>query len=498
MSKPIFKPPGLTLDLSDDEKEEPILTEQEIIENIKTVYEQYPTSDKLNTSNISNTITKLYDIIDLNKPNVNTVENINKIIEVYEKEVTVQKNYVKAVEESNLNDQICIPKIIDHGIIFVKDNNNESLPNNVDRVKSFGKYLGSKRERTIGIGLEYEKENPRLKRHFFEYDLENMSYDVENMSEEDKNKIIYNNILEREDDNGVKHHDKFDNEYIEKSFSLFYFIQMERVPKEYELWSEFKGWPNKKECDTQLNNLKTNLKEEITKPAGYVHGDINSSNIFVKKEGDNYKYALIDFGEATEIYFFGEDKSGKIIDNMFEEKNTLQCPTDEELLEEITERVEGLELGGKKKTKRNRINKKRKTYKRKKTKTSKNINKKNKTKKQFLYNPDDPKKSFDVYIDKDLTDTIPIKYATIDDVKTTIKTLEKLYKQNKYSHKRIWQVGMIMKVRLEAMLKHKDKLYPNAKNVKSRFDLANKYFLFLRSRTKEKDEKKRKEMKFNH
>jgi hypothetical protein len=198
MSKPIFKPPGLTLDLSDDEKEEPILTEQEIIENIKTVYEQYPTSDKLNTSNISNTITKLYDIIDLNKPNVNTVENINKIIEVYEKEVTVQKNYVKAVEESNLNDQICIPKIIDHGIIFVKDNNNESLPNNVDRVKSFGKYLGSKRERTIGIGLEYEKENPRLKRHFFEYDLENMSYDVENMSEEDKNKIIYNNILERE------------------------------------------------------------------------------------------------------------------------------------------------------------------------------------------------------------------------------------------------------------------------------------------------------------
>ena len=120
-----------------------------------------------------------------------------------------------------------------------------------------------------------------------------------------------------------------------------------------------------------------------------------------------------------------------------------------------------------------------------------------KTEKQFLYNPDDPKKSFDVYIDKDPSDTIPIKYTTIDDVKTTIKTLEKLYKQNKYPHKRIWQVGMIMKVRLEAMSKHKNKLYPNAKNVKRRFNLANKYFLFLRSRTKEKDEKKRKEMKFN-
>jgi hypothetical protein len=57
---------------------------------------------------------------------------------------------------------------------------------------------------------------------------------------------------------------------------------------------------------------------------------------------------------------------------------------------------------------------------------------------------------------------------------------------------------MIMKVRLEAMLKHKNNLYPNAKNVKKRFNLANKYFLFLRSRTKEKDEKTRKQMKFNN
>ena len=31
---------------------------------------------------------------------------------------------------------------------------------------------------------------------------------------------------------------------------------------------------------------------------------------------------------------------------------------------------------------------------------------KNKTKKQFLYNPDNPKKSFDVYIDKNPNDTI--------------------------------------------------------------------------------------------
>ena len=118
-----------------------------------------------------------------------------------------------------------------------------------------------------------------------------------------------------------------------------------------------------------------------------------------------------------------------------------------------------------------------------------------KKRQQFLYNPNDPKKSFDVYIDKDPSDTIPIKYTTVQDVKNTIKKLERLYKTGKYSHKRIWQVGMIMKVRLEAMLKHKKTRYPNAKNVKERFHLANKYFLFLRSRTK-KHEKERKQMIF--
>jgi len=116
--------------------------------------------------------------------------------------------------------------------------------------------------------------------------------------------------------------------------------------------------------------------------------------------------------------------------------------------------------------------------------------KKNKTKKQFLYNPNNPKKSFDVYINKDPSDTIPIKYTTVDDVKNTIIKLEKLYKSKKYTHKRIWQVGMIMKVRLEAMLKHKKTLYKNAKNVKSRYNLAKKYFEFLGKRTKELQDKR--------
>ena len=112
---------------------------------------------------------------------------------------------------------------------------------------------------------------------------------------------------------------------------------------------------------------------------------------------------------------------------------------------------------------------------------------KNKTKKQFLFNPENPKKSFDVYIDKNPTDTINIKYTTVDDVKNTIDKLEKLYKTKKYTHKRIWQVGMIMYVRLKAMRHKKPKQYA----------LANKYFIFLGKRTK-LEEKSRYKLSFTH
>ena len=44
------------------------------------------------------------------------------------------------------------------------------------------------------------------------------------------------------------------------------------------------------------------------------------------------------------------------------------------------------------------------------------------SKKKFLYNPNDPTKSFDVYIDKNPKDTIPIKYTTVKDVKGTINS----------------------------------------------------------------------------
>lgn len=110
---------------------------------------------------------------------------------------------------------------------------------------------------------------------------------------------------------------------------------------------------------------------------------------------------------------------------------------------------------------------------------------------QFLYHPENPDKSFDVYIDKNPKDTIPIKYSSVDDVRETIKKLERLYKAGKYSHKRIWQVGMIMKVRLDAIKKH----HPAVKGINQRQKLAEKYFKFLGQRTKTPREKRRK-MKF--
>lgn len=102
---------------------------------------------------------------------------------------------------------------------------------------------------------------------------------------------------------------------------------------------------------------------------------------------------------------------------------------------------------------------------------------KSKTKKRFLYNPNNPKKSFDVYIDKNPKDTINIKYKTIEDVKNTIDKLEKLYKNKKYTHKRIWQVAMIMKVRLNVLKNKKPEQYT----------LSKKYFDFLGERTKLND-----------
>jgi hypothetical protein len=117
-----------------------------------------------------------------------------------------------------------------------------------------------------------------------------------------------------------------------------------------------------------------------------------------------------------------------------------------------------------------------KTLKQKKTKKIHDT----KTKKQFLYNPKNPKKSLDLFTNDNPNDTIHIKYTTLEDVKNTIDKLEKLYKGNKYPHKRIFQIGLIMKVRLELLKKIKPEQY----------SLANKYYEFLKKRTKLNDKER--------
>jgi hypothetical protein len=125
-----------------------------------------------------------------------------------------------------------------------------------------------------------------------------------------------------------------------------------------------------------------------------------------------------------------------------------------------------------------------KNYIKKPTDYSKKYNK-------YRYNKGSKSKSFDVYLDKNPKDTIPIKYKTLNDVKKTIRKLERLFKSGKYSHKRIWQVGMILHVRLRAMKgKIKEK------------KIAKRYFNFLKKRSKEKGKnkndtfKKRKSLNF--
>ena len=94
--------------------------------------------------------------------------------------------------------------------------------------------------------------------------------------------------------------------------------------------------------------------------------------------------------------------------------------------------------------------------------------------------------NYDLYSDANPKDTIRIKYATLEDVKSTIKKLENLYKKGEYPHNRISQVVNVMTQRLRV-------IDPNDK----RYKLSNKYFEFLKNRTREKTEEKRKKLIFS-
>lgn len=97
-------------------------------------------------------------------------------------------------------------------------------------------------------------------------------------------------------------------------------------------------------------------------------------------------------------------------------------------------------------------------------------------------NPQTPTKSqsdlyfenYDLYSDRDPTDTISIQYSTMDELKNTIAKLENLYKTNQYSHARIVQVANVLKQRLRV-------IYDNTGKAKDRYELATDYFKFLTS-----------------
>jgi len=88
---------------------------------------------------------------------------------------------------------------------------------------------------------------------------------------------------------------------------------------------------------------------------------------------------------------------------------------------------------------------------------------------------------YDLYSDANPKDTIRIKYKTIKDVENTINKLERLYKQDKYTHSRISQVVNVMTQRLR-VIDEKDK----------RHKLSKRYFEFLKERTKKKEEDRKK------
>ena len=124
-------------------------------------------------------------------------------------------------------------------------------------------------------------------------------------------------------------------------------------------------------------------------------------------------------------------------------------------------------------------------------------NNKQKTTKTFLYNKDDPKSSRDIYSNDHPEDTIPIKYATLEELKNTIQHLEQLYQQQKYDHKRISQVALIIKVRLKIIMDQMTSKNKSKKKIAiQRYQLAFKYLNFLKDRTKLKSLIDRKKLTF--
>jgi hypothetical protein len=98
--------------------------------------------------------------------------------------------------------------------------------------------------------------------------------------------------------------------------------------------------------------------------------------------------------------------------------------------------------------------------------------------------------SYDLYSDANPKDTIRVKYDTVKSLEQTIRKLERLFKQDKYSHARIVQVANVIKQRLRVIVQN------TGKGIR-RYRLIEDYFDFLTlDRTPIKDHSQRKKLKF--
>ena len=340
-------------------------------------------------------------------------------------------------------------------------------------------------ERDIGVSAYEAVENPTVDSH--------AGWNI-------ISKGIFKGFEEREDDNlndyervrDENHQNWYpimDDEIVyDPIFNVYPNIHREAI-KFKRVWRTVNDHFNEPIGERPTDKIMSNLYwQKILNPSK--HPELFRKRGEEKKE--NIKLFLTKDTNLNELDRQGDDMLGKFSEYLGGKKNIRKT---KKKATKTTKNAKTMRQT--KATKDAKIMKQTKANKTKKVTKAKNTGKKTRRhKKQFLYNPNNPKKSFDVYIDKNPKDTIHIKYTTVKDIENTIRKLERLYKTKKYSHKRIWQVGMIMKVRLEAILKHKKTKYLNAKNIYQRYNLANRYFKFLGNRSDKKSFKERKALIF--
>ena len=96
---------------------------------------------------------------------------------------------------------------------------------------------------------------------------------------------------------------------------------------------------------------------------------------------------------------------------------------------------------------------------------------------------------YDLYSDANPSDSVRVKYDTIENLNKTISKIELLYKKNKITHSRAVQIANVITQRLRVI---KD----NTGKGKDRHKRITQYFNHLKQRTKIKDDTKRKKYVF--